>query len=96
MAVVSDQALAIGVTAVPNPDADRHSDLWFVFEELMGEFAFITGTGFDPVGGIMKEYDSRAMRKVEDGEDVSIVVQASAVSAGITIAKTGRMLIKLH
>ena len=30
MAVVSDQAVAIGVTAVPTPITDMGSDLWFV------------------------------------------------------------------
>jgi len=33
--VVSDQATAIGVTAVPTPDTDDTSDLWFVYERLM-------------------------------------------------------------
>ncbi len=35
MAIVSDQAVAIGVTAVPTPDTDGGSDLWFVYQTLM-------------------------------------------------------------
>ncbi len=36
--VVSDQAVAIGVTAVPTPVTDKGSDLWFVYESLIGSF----------------------------------------------------------
>ncbi len=33
-AVVSDQAVAIGITAVPTPVNDSDSDLWFVYQPL--------------------------------------------------------------
>ena len=36
LAVVSDQATAVGVTAVPTPATDRGSDLWFLIEEGPG------------------------------------------------------------
>ena len=44
--VVSDQAVAIGVTAVPTPMTDRVSDLWFMFMERMGHWEIFTGVGF--------------------------------------------------
>ncbi len=96
MAVVSDQALAIGITAVPLPNDDRSSDLFFVFEELAGTFLFVTGAGFHPTGGQTLRYDSKAMRKVEEGQDVAVTLQNSAISLGTTVTKAGRMLIKLH
>ncbi len=36
-AIVSDQAVAIGVTAVPTPVTDRSSDAWFVYEDILAD-----------------------------------------------------------
>jgi len=94
-AVVSDQALAIGVTAVPTPETDKGSDLWFVFETLAGAMSVSSAIGIweQQIG---REFDSRAMRKVEEGEDIAFSVESSAISAGLQWMKSGRMLIKLH
>ena len=56
--VVSDQAVAIGVTAVPTPNTDRASDLWFVYEELGGRYETFDFTGVAELGQ-WKDYDSR-------------------------------------
>ncbi len=94
--VVSDQALAIGITAVPTPALDMGSDLWFVYEELMSSFLFVSGGGVDARSGIGRTYDSKGSRKVEDGESCIIVVEASGLSAGVKIVESARILIKLH
>ena len=44
-AVVSDQASAIGVTAVPTPFTDMGSDLFFVHQMLMARFEFLSSIG---------------------------------------------------
>ncbi len=93
-AVVSDQAVAIGATAVPTPDTDRGSDLFFVFEDLFSRFEFVSGVGVESANGIRGSFDSKAMRKVENGEDVISVVECPTTSASILMA--ARMLIKLH
>jgi len=94
-AVVSDQALAIGVTAVPTPQTDADSDLWFLYESLAGTVRFTSASGvFDAGHG--RVFDSKSMRKVEDGEDVAMSVETAAISAGAVFLKGGRMLIKLH
>ncbi len=95
MAVVSDQALAIGVTAVPVPFTDNASDLFFLYQTLAGVFTFKDASGIAELGA-WKDVDSRAMRKVEDGQDLAITIQASSISNGVNIIKAGRMLIKLH
>ncbi len=96
--VVSDQAAAIGVTAVPTPITDMSSDLWFVYEFLLAEFTFVSAVGFDAQGAVSGKYDSKAMRKVEDGQDVITVLEvpSSATSEGSTIMHQCRLLIKLH
>ena len=95
-AVVSEQAADIGITAVPTPETDRGSDLWFVFESLAGRFEVTTDIG-RVEQGIWRDVDSRAMRKVEDGQDLVQVVENSALSAAGSTMTTGfRQLVKLH
>ena len=95
-AVVSEQAVAIGVTAVPTPYTDQASDLFFLYELMISRFEFGTNVGFDHAVGIMLPFDTKAMRKVEDGQDVVITQETSSLSAGAVVTLSGRMLIKLH
>ncbi len=93
-AVVTDQAVAIGATAVPTPDTDRGSDKFFVFEDVFGEFNFQSGVGIEGLNGISRDFDSKAMRKVQNGEDIISVLEAPSTSGVMSFA--ARMLIKLH
>ena len=96
--VVSDQASAIGVTAVPTPVTDMSSDLWFLYESIVNSFTFVSATGFDGSSGKMIQYDSKAMRKVQEGEDLITVdeLAASTISEGAVFSVTERQLFKLH
>jgi len=95
MAIVSDQALAIGVTAVPTAVTNRESDLFFLYEELSGNFVFVSGlTAFESAPGT--KFDSKAMRKVEVGQDIAVTIESPAVSNGVAVYKAGRQLVKLH
>ena len=97
LAVVSDQSVAIGVTAVPTPVTDSGSDLWFVYQWMQGAFIFNSGIGATESGSTQIQVDSRAMRKVEDGQDVIIVQETAAVqSTGSQLLSAFRILIKLH
>ena len=96
MCVVSDQASAIGVTAVPTPFTDLASDLWFVHSIMANQFIFVSAIDFEANSGISKDIDSKAMRKVEEGQDVAVVLENSSISAGSVIISAGRMLVKLH
>jgi len=96
--VVSDQAAAIGVTAVPTPVTDDGSDLWYVYQRFFGEFAFTTAAGFENQAMIQYPIDSKAMRKVEDGQDLITVLETetTACSQGVVFMSYSRFLIKLH
>ncbi len=98
-AIVSDQAVAIGVTAVPTPVTDRSSDAWFVYEDILADINSV-GSATSNMGktGEYKDYDSRAMRKVEDGFQMITVVESPAVgiAQGANFKHVGRLLIKLH
>jgi len=65
--VVSDQASAIGVTAVPTPIADLGSDAWYLHQFIMNDFTFRDATGAQSAANQWIQVDSKAMRKVEDG-----------------------------
>ena len=94
-AVVSDQAVAIGVTALPTPRTDSFSDLFFVYEMVASDIRFADVTGFAKLG-VYREIDSRAMRKVEDGSDIAVVIEAGAAGSGSQVSTFHRSLIKLH
>ncbi len=96
MCVVSDQASAIGVTAVPTPDTDSASDLWFLHRYLVTSFFFNSAVGFDANGGKMVHIDSKGARKVNDSEDVILAVETGAISSGVSFTLGGRLLIKEH
>ena len=91
-AVVSDQSVAIGVTAVPTPTTDSGSDLFFVYES-------VSGTVVNSASGmpLMTEriIDSKAMRKVNDDQDVIFVVE-NPLATGVVTVDFGRILVKLH
>ena len=92
-AVVSDQSVAIGITALPTPVTDSGSDLWFVYEWLAANASDLVDV---TTGGQFKEVDSRAMRKVEDGQDLVEVAETGAQTNGLSIQTFMRFLIKLH
>ena len=52
--------------------------------------------GFEKDGMIHRVIDSKAMRKVEDGEDLVVVVETNSVSNGAVAVSSYRQLIKLH
>ena len=96
LCVVTDQASGVGITAVPTPENNRDSDVWFVYETIISAFSLITAAGV-LTDGIMTQFDSKAMRKVEDGSDVVVVVENTTTFANGSIVTTGgRMLVKLH
>ncbi len=89
--------LAIGITAVPTPFTDSDSDLFYVHKFMTSHFQFISGIGVFTTNNSQVQIDSRAMRKVEEGQDVAAVLEVSSLSGGGSISfVAGRQLIKLH
>ncbi len=96
IAVVSDEAVAVGVTAVPTPVTEMNSDLWFVHQIFMHSIQVSSAVGILSPAGSVYQVDSKAMRKVEDGQDVVGVGELSGAGAGFVLQDAGRALIKLH
>ena len=95
MAVVSDQASGIGVTAVPTPVIDQGSDLWFVYQVLFNAFQFSSAVGTQKEG-TRYTVDSKAMRKVNADQDIVLCMGLSAIGSGFNLMVAGRFLVKLH
>jgi len=94
-AVVSDQASAIGVTAVPTPITDYGSDLWYLIEQIQGRLDLATAVGFRDSGQAIY-FDSKAMRRVDIGQDIVEVVESTAFQVGQQVTTSFRILVKLH
>ena len=63
----------------------------------MSSFLFADATGFVEPNTRFFEIDSKAMRKVNDSEDVILVTEfAVGFSAGFVVNGAGRLLIKEH
>jgi len=91
--VVSDQASAIGVTAVPTPTTDANSDLFLYYQTLV--FALhVTPAGTGP-GYQQYNLDGKAMRKVNDDQDLVTSVENNS-AVGATIVVSSRLLVKIH
>ena len=95
-AVVSVESVAIGVTAIPTPVTNADSDLWFLHQFLMGSFYVSSAIGTGNRASPAVNIDSKAMRKVEEGQDIVFVVEFSSVGEGARIISAGRILLKLH
>ncbi len=92
IAVVSDQAVAIGVTAVPTPVTDMGSNLWLLHKLVYADESNLTDRTRNGTG---VSIDSKAMRKVEVGQDIIVVVESSpSVGGGAITTIGGRLLIK--
>ena len=63
---------------------------------MYNTFLFGDSTGFQDGGLNQYEIDSKAMRKVDIGQDLVIVAEASGVGDGFTTVLAGRMLVKVN
>ncbi len=94
--VANSPAVVAGIASLPTPFTDLGSDVWLMHEILATKFTFVSGVGFESVTGLNKDMDSKAMRKVEEGENVVFILENGSLTAGTDNLTAGRMLIKLH
>jgi len=94
MAVVSENARAAGVGSLPTPLLDENDDLWFVYAAMASPMQFADATGFI-AGGDTFRFESRAMRKVVEGQSI-VVVHEQGATVGANFLIKYRILIKLH
>ncbi len=96
LAVVSEEAAAAGVTAIPTPILEMGSDLWFLHKLMMlGLVAGATNVE-TAIRGKGWAVDSKAMRRVNGNQDVVFVGERAGAGSGVDLFDGGRILIKLH
>ena len=94
LAVVTDQAFAIGVTAVPTPYTDGGSDAWFMHSYWATPVRAPTAVGVNKVSSIYR-FDSRAMRKVHADQTVILMMENGSSTHGVTFMYECRLLVKV-
>ena len=94
-AVVSDDAAAVGITAVPDPVTDEGSDLWYSLTFWSAGFTISSAVGIAR-GMQTFEIDSKAMRKVGIGQNLVIVVGNGNTTQAVEFLVKYRILVKLH
>ena len=82
-AVVTDQAVAIGITAVPTPMADRDSDSWFVYRDWATNVFDTGGAAITATTGFEFQFDSKAMRKIPVESTIIAVVENADPAPGL-------------
>ena len=95
MAVVTDAAAAIGITALPLPSGNSDDDAWFVWQPWLSSFRFVSAAGFQDQLFAQYDFDSKAMRKVHDGSTAVVVLENDS-AVGLLFVILFRMLVKLH
>ena len=99
MAVVSNDAFAVGVTAVPNPIDDMLWDGWMYlrFFDIHSFGATIAESmNASGLGSIQFEIDSKAMRKLQLNDTLVCVLQAVELStATMSLFLDSRLLVKI-
>ncbi len=92
MILVTDTALGVGITAIPGPSADDDDDGWFIHSYFAQHFHLLTAAGF--VNDLAKSYpfESKAKRKVHDGNSIAIVAENTHATHALSIAVQFRVL----
>ncbi len=93
IAVVSDQAAAIGVTAIPTPYTDADSDLWMVHGYWYCPIQFGDSTGFADVSQVF-DFDSKAMRRLSPDETLVMVIENGSAAQGALYSFNAALLLK--
>ena len=95
IAVVTEQASTVGITAVPHPNTDSAWGGWLWHSYFLSrvDVSSAVGVQFDGVHNIV--IDSKAMRKVDEDERLVVVVENSG-AFGIQFNTSERFLSKIH
>jgi len=81
MIIVNDLAVAAGAASIPGPFTQRDDDGWFVWQPFVQSAI----TGATPPIGFHYEFDSKAMRSVDEGFQIAMMVENASASFGLKV-----------
>ena len=90
--VVSNRALAIGLSAIPGPVTNASEDGWFVWQGFAQSFEFASGVGVEAQMMTQYPFDSKAKRVVGTGMGIAIMVENAHATHGFDIGVPLRLL----
>ncbi len=82
--VVTDRAFTAGIASMPDPITDIADDIWMFIDAVSAPAALATE---------QRRYDSRAMRRVEEGTRL-VIIAAQTTAATVDFAVYMRVLAK--
>ncbi len=94
MAVVTEVAAAAGAASIPGPLTDSFWDGWFLYVFISVALRFDDATGISTPTQVRVDFDSKAMRKIEDNESLVVMFETGASSNQIVIMEHFRTLLK--
>ena len=95
MCVISEQAsAAFAAGGVPAPYDQADWDGWFVWQPW--ECSTVSSTGIIEAPVRRFDFDSKAMRKIKEGDQMNLVVDNQNGAHAAEVLVIGRLLIKLH
>ena len=96
MAIVTEQAAVAGAASLPGPLTESFWDGWFVYVFISVGLRFDDATGVVTPTQVRVDFDSKAMRKIEDNESLVVMFETGAASNQIVIMEHFRTLLKKH
>ena len=95
-AVVGEEARAAGAGSLPGPILDEDSGQWFVHGFFAQALVVVSQTSIHHDGFVRTDFDSKAMRKVEENEAIVVMLENASSGHGLSYIIKFRMLLKLH
>ncbi len=95
MILVTEDAFAIGITAIPGPVSDSAND-WAVWQPLLAFNTQATSVGFETRSGLADQVDSKAQRIWQQGTRLVLVAENTNITGGFDFAVSLRILTRLR
>ncbi len=83
--VATSAAITAGAASLPGPVTERSDNGWLVWQGFQGGIQFATSVGFQSNVGKYYAIDSRAMRKVQEGYGIAVMMETTSSSDGVTL-----------
>ena len=89
---MSDAAVAVGASAIPGPITDRADDGWFLYVPIVQTNFAATAVGRNFNQNTNYDFDSKAKRRVQSGEQVVFMVENLDAADAFDVMLILRML----